>query len=231
MDVIESFNLVSMLNKKIDVCMLDPWYNKGVGGIREDYVDFVENILIQASKISEHVFLWGFPEIVALFISKIPDPLKYNCWLTWYYKNNPSVIRGWRSAQQTCLHMSRPNAKIFIEAFLTDKQIQKKEEGKLRYIPGPPSVIEAALNIGFIGRKEQTGHPSQKPEKVFQTLFNMTTDCDSLVFDPMAGSGTTGVIAQKNGFKAILCDHNPEYIELMEKRLGIKRISLSSASK
>lgn len=226
MDVFTSFRLLSNINTKVDVTMLDPWYNKGIGGVREDYVDFVSGFLKEAAKISEHVFLWGFPEIVANFISKIPTPLEYNCWLTWFYKNNPSVIRGWRSAQQTCLHLSRPNAQIYLEPFLTDKQLQKKKEGTLRYIPGPPSVIEAALNIGFIGKNEQTGHPSQKPEKVYDTLYKMTASYDSLVFDPMAGSGTTGAIAKKNNFKAILCDHDPDYILIMEKRLGIKRTNI-----
>ncbi len=226
MDISDSFRLLSNYTSRVDVCMLDPWYNKGVGGVRDDYIEFVMSFLTKASKVSQHVFLWGFPEIVANFVSKIPSPLEYNCWLTWYYKNNPSVIRGWRSAQQTCLHLSRSDAEIFLAPFLTEKQLQKKAEGKLRYIPGPPSVIEAALNIGFIGRKEQTGHPSQKPEKVYDTLFKMTANSESLVFDPMAGSGTTGAIAKKNGFKAILCDHNPDYIELMENRLGLKRLSL-----
>ncbi|XOV81269.1 MAG: DNA methyltransferase [Aestuariibacter sp.] len=226
MDVFESFSFLSSYTSLVDVCMLDPWYNKGTGGVRDDYIDFVVSFLTTAANMSEHVFLWGFPEIVANFVSRIPPPLEYNCWLTWYYKNNPSVIRGWRSSQQTCLHLSRPQAEIFLEPFLTEKQLKKQKEGKLRYIPGPSSVIEAALNIGFIGKKEQTGHPSQKPEKVYDTLFKMTANTKSLVFDPMAGSGTTGAVAKLNGFRAILCDHDPEYTKLMEKRLGTKKLTI-----
>ena len=226
MDVMEAFDLVADIGYYFKVSMLDPWYNKGIGGVRDDYDEFVVNFLKKAACISDHVYLWGFPEIVALFITKIPDPLKYNCWLTWYYKNNPSVIRGWRSAQQTCLHMSKPTAKMYLEPFLNEKQLELKAKGKLRYMPGPTSVIEVALNIGFVGKKEQTGHPSQKPEKVYDPLYKITTQKNDLVFDPMAGSGTTGAIARKNGFKAILCDQNPEYIEIMEKRLGVKHIIL-----
>lgn len=226
MDVMEAYELVTDLGYNFKVSMLDPWYNKGVGGVREDYVDFVVNFLKKAANVSDHVYLWGFPEIVALFITKIPTPLEYNCWLTWYYKNNPSVIRGWRSAQQTCLHMSKPDAKMYLEPFLNEKQLEKKAEGKLRYMPGPPSVIEVALNIGFVGKKEQTGHPSQKPEKVYEPLYKITTQENDIVFDPMAGSGTTGAIAKKNGFRAILCDQDPAYIEIMEKRLGVSRIQL-----
>ena len=83
--------------------MLDPWYNKGVGGERDDYVDYVKGLLTAAGRVAPHVYLWGFPEIIARFVDVLPEPLALEAWLTWFYKNNPSVIRGWRSAQMTCL--------------------------------------------------------------------------------------------------------------------------------
>jgi site-specific DNA-methyltransferase (adenine-specific) len=204
----------------IKVTMLDPWYNKGVGGIRDDYIPFIIELLKKAAQISPHVFLWGFPEIIAPFVERIPEPLSLNCWLTWYYKNNPSVIRGWRSAQMTCLHLTRPDAVLYPEHFLNEKQLQKKDEGKLRYMPGPPSVIESSLLVGFVGREEQTGHPAQKPESVYETLYKMTTKPGDLVLDPMCGSGTTGAVGLKLGFKSILNDHNEEYLGIVERRLS-----------
>ena len=56
----------------------------------------------------------------------------------------------------------------------------------------------------------------------------MALKSGQLVFDPMAGSGTTGASAVKNGFKAILCDKSEEYVSMMEQRLNVKRISISS---
>ncbi len=40
------------------------------------------------------------------------------------------------------------------------------------------------------------------------------------VLDPFAGTGTTGAVAMELGRKAILIEINPEYGELIEKRLG-----------
>ena len=162
-------------------------------------------------------------------------PLKLTCWLTWYYKNNPSVIRGWRSSQNACLHLSRPEAVLHPERFLNDKQLALKERGKLRYMPGPTSVledklwdvIEQPLLVGFVGRNEQTGHPSQKPQKVYDHLLQMSMSENGIVLDPMGGSGTSGVVAQHRGFKAILCDRSDEYTQIMEKRLGIGRLSVA----
>ncbi len=204
--------------------MLDPWYNKGTGGVRDDYVDYVCGLLAAAGVVSPHVYLWGFPEIIAAFVDRLPEPLTLEAWLTWYYKNNPSVIRGWRSAQMTCLHLTRTDAVMHPEAFLNEAQLAKKAEGKLRYLPGPPSVIEAGLLVGFIGRAEQTGHPSQKPERVYDPLVRMATEESELLFDPMCGSGTTGAVARSLGRRAVLADAEDDYVEMVEQRLGVRRL-------
>ena len=150
----------------VTVMMLDPWYNKGVGGTRPDYFQWLSRVLSLASSRADHVFLWGFPEIIWRVLPDTPKEMQFLSWLTWYFKNCPSVIRGWRSAQMACLHFARPNAKLYPEACSqTECKSKGKIDGKLRYMPGPATVIEAPLNIGFVGRKEQTGHPAQKPER------------------------------------------------------------------
>jgi len=120
----------------------------------------------------------------------------------------------------------KENTKLHPEHFLTSEQLKKYNDGKMRFIPGPPTVIEEPLIIGFVGKNEQTGHPSQKPEAVFKKLILMSTVPGEIVFDPMAGSGTTAAVAQKSKRKAIVCDKSEEYIKIIEKRLGKKRISL-----
>jgi hypothetical protein len=226
MDVLSSIQLLANVGLRVNTTMLDPWYNKGVGGVRDDYKEYIGSILTEASKVSQHVYLWGFPEIVAYFVERVPEPLRLIAWLTWYYKNNPSVIRGWRSSQMACLHMAQPEAKLHPEHFLNDVQKEKLAAGKLRYMPGPTSVIEAPLNIGFVGRKEQTGHPAQKPLAVFNRLLEMTTVVGDLVFDPMSGAGTTGQAARDLERLAIICDHSEEYTAIAERRLGVSRVQL-----
>lgn len=203
--------------------MLDPWYNKGVGGERADYHDWLAEVIAAAARVSDHIFVWGFPEILARQLDRFPPSHALLAWLTWYFKNCPSVIRGWRSAQMTCLHLARPEAKLHPEHFLNEAQLEKQRQGKLRYLPGPPSVIEAALLVGFIGRREQQGHPSQKPEKSIEPLIQMATKPGDLVLDPMCGSGTTGAVCRRLERRAILCDAAEEYVQMTERRLGLKR--------
>lgn len=234
LDVKQSIALMRLLGYHFDTVMLDPWYNKGFGGTQDDYLPFFLDVIRQSGEMADHIYFWGFPEIVAPFVERIPKPLELVCWLTWYYKNNPSVIRGWRSSQNACLHMSNPGAVLYPERFLNEKQLALKEKGKLRYMPGPTSVledsatdvIEQPLLVGFVGRKEQTGHPSQKPFKVYDQLLQMAVSDGGLVFDPMCGSGTTGAVAIARGFRAILCDGSDEYTNLVEKRLNVERLNI-----
>ena len=224
LDVEDSLEFASTVQLDAKVTMLDPWYNKGIGGERDDYVPYICRLLDLASTFSEHVFLWGFPEIVAHFIERLPANLTLVSWLTWYYKNNPSVIRGWRSSQMACLHLARPEHTLY--PGINEAQLEKKAAGKLRYMPGPTSVIESALQIGFVGRKEQTGHKAQKPKAVYDPLLQMTTKSGDLIFDPMAGSGTAGAVALGSGRRAVLADHSAEYTSMMETRLSCTRTTV-----
>lgn len=220
-DVMETLGEVGASGLRFRAAILDPWYNKGVGGFRSDYYGWLEEVLLQTSLVSEHIFLWGVPEIVARMLDRLPASHELVAWLTWYYKNCPSVIRGWRSAQFTCLHIASPGARLHPERFLNERQLELLDGGKLRYMPGPPSVIEAPLNVGFVGRDENQGHPAQKPVKTIEPLLLMTVEAGDIVLDPMCGSGTTGVVARSLGAKAILCDLDPEYVAMTERRLGI----------
>jgi hypothetical protein len=213
------FDTIRGVKEPVTTTILDPWYNKGVGGVREDYEEWLTAVVSETARISTHMFVWGFPEIVYFILDRVPNDFELVAWLTWYYKNCPSVIRGWRSAQLACLHIARHGARLFPEHFLNGPQLEKQRQAKLRYMPGPPSVVEAPLNIGFVGRSEQTGHPAQKPFKVIEPLILMTTEPGDLVLDPMCGAGTTGVVCQALGRRAILCDSSEEYIRITKARL------------
>jgi site-specific DNA-methyltransferase (adenine-specific) len=227
LDISVSSRLLRSLGFHAQCCILDPWYNKGIGGTRDDYEHYILTLLRELSRIADHVFLWGFPEIVARFVPAFPDGLELRCWLTWFYKNSPSRVRGWRSAQMACLHLSSPKATMHVENFLNDVQKEKLAQGKLLYIPGPPSVIEEPLLCGFVGRNEQTGHPSQKPLAVMEKLILMATARGELVIDLMSGSGTAGEACLTNERYAILCDISEEYTRIAEERLGATRIHIA----
>lgn len=225
MDAKDSSRLIRRLGLRPQTTIIDPWYNRGKGGVMENYVDYQLEIINEVKDNTSHLFFWGFPEIVALFINRIPEPLDFVTWITWYYKNNPSVIRGWRSSQQACLHYALEKSKMYPEHFFNAQQELRFETKQMRFVPGPTSVIEESLLVGFVGKNEQTGHPAQKPEKVYDKLVLMTSKPGDLIFDPMVGSGTTAAVCKRLNRKCIVADESEEFIVITEQRLGIKRVS------
>jgi site-specific DNA-methyltransferase (adenine-specific) len=66
--------------------------------------------------------------------------------------------------------------------------------------------------------KERNGYPNQKPVKLIERAIVASTNVGGVVFDPFAGSGTTGEAAYKNGRQFILSDISPWSIEVMQER-------------
>jgi len=63
-------------------------------------------------------------------------------------------------------------------------------------------------------------HPTQKPVALFEYLIKTYTNEGDLVLDNCAGSGTTGVACKNTNRNYILIEKEPEYIEIINKRLN-----------
>lgn len=63
-------------------------------------------------------------------------------------------------------------------------------------------------------------HPTQKPVSLIERCLRASTNPDDLVFDPFAGSATTGVAALKLGRRFVGSDWVEEYTEIGAKRLA-----------
>ena len=71
------------------------------------------------------------------------------------------------------------------------------------------------------GKADRNGskHPTVKPLSLMQWLCRLVTPPGGVVFDPFAGTGTTGQAAVAEGFRAVLCEREAEYIADIERRL------------
>lgn len=75
----------------------------------------------------------------------------------------------------------------------------------------PPSKAE----------KAHGKHPTQKPVDLLRRCIAASTSAGDLVFDPFAGSSTTGVAAKSLGRKYWGCESEAEFVELSRKRLDL----------
>lgn len=59
-----------------------------------------------------------------------------------------------------------------------------------------------------------TDHQAEKPWELLARAIRLVTPPGGTVLDPFAGSGTTGLAAQAEGFGAVLIEREPEYVEI-----------------
>ncbi len=67
--------------------------------------------------------------------------------------------------------------------------------------------------------KFREAHFAVYPESLVETCLLASTQKNDIVFDPFTGSGTTGVVALKNGRKFIGCELVKRYQEMAQKKI------------
>lgn len=71
--------------------------------------------------------------------------------------------------------------------------------------------------------EEYENHPTQKPEKLLERIIKASSNKNDIVFDPFAGSFTTGAVAKRLGRRSVSIDIEPEFYKIGLRRLGITK--------
>jgi DNA modification methylase len=80
---------------------------------------------------------------------------------------------------------------------------------------------------GFDKQSEhgKTEHPTQKPVALMEwCIRRLNLPKGSIILDPYAGSGSTGVAAVSLGYNFIGCELDPEYVAIANKRLALAQM-------
>jgi site-specific DNA-methyltransferase (adenine-specific) len=75
-------------------------------------------------------------------------------------------------------------------------------------------------SVAPAGEKRYGGHPTQKPETLFEHFVQVLTNENDVVLDPFMGSGTAGVVAKRNNRNFIGIEINHEYFERATLRMN-----------
>jgi len=98
--------------------------------------------------------------------------------------------------------------------------INNKVLSKLNAFKSRNNIWEYAVGMGgTTSDKIAFKHPAVFPEKLAEEHIISWTNVGDIVFDPMAGSGTTLKMAAKNNRHFIGCDISKEYVEISRKRI------------
>ena len=213
---------MKVINKDFRLCdipkgitITDPPYNQGYAYnnykdklSKKDYIELL-------SKIPTPCVIIHYPEET---INLLPKAIKENCEqvVCCVYNSNTgkqSRIISWWGC--------KPNFKKVTQPYknLNDKRIQKRiAEGKTGAKLYDWWNINQVKNVS----KEKTEHPCQIPEKVIENIILTTASKDDLIIDVFAGSGTTGIVAEKLGYKSIMYEIDRDYCKIIEKRKNMQ---------
>jgi site-specific DNA-methyltransferase (adenine-specific) len=231
---------------------VDPPYNIGKDFGNEsdkqpidDYLKWCDTWISECLRILKPngtMFIYGFSEMLALILARIPLSVNRR-WLIWHYTNkNVASVNFWQRSHESILVLWT-NSKVFhrddirepyTEGFLKGAAGKERAATKGRFSKGlktttytaheqgalPRDVIKIPALAGGAGLKERVDHPTQKPLALCEKLLLSCKQADGYVLVPFAGSGSECVAAKKMGLPFVGIELNPDYVKLCKERLA-----------
>lgn len=236
------------------IIIADPPYNIGKDFGNDSDKQSMEEYLIWCEKWIQDclrilkpngtMFIYGFSEILALILSKVPFEINRR-WIIWHYTNkNVASLNFWQRSHESILVLWKDDRifhrddirEAYTDGFLHGAAGKQRAATKGRFSKGektttytahpngalPRDVIKIPALAGGAGMKERVNHPTQKPlllcEKLIISCKQSKTD--GYVLIPFAGSGSECVAAKKLKLPFIAIELNKDYVKLIHERLS-----------
>jgi site-specific DNA-methyltransferase (adenine-specific) len=133
-----------------------------------------------------------------------------------FYSKQPDYRPQKNKLKKPYMHvLPQKKGKFEGEVKLTKSTIDGERVYKEYTHETPHQLLEFSRDNGC----RKSLHPTQKPVALFEYLIKTYTNEGDLVLDNAAGSGTTAVAARNTGRNYILIEKEPDYIEIINKRI------------
>jgi len=244
--------LRGLSTESAQIILADPPYNigKDFGNDSDrqklqDYLVWCDtwiNESLRVLKPNGTMFIYGFSEILALILSRIPLTINRR-WLVWHYKNKTAAgAKFWNRSHESIIVLWK-NSHVFhlddIREPYTEAHLKSVGRTRTtttgRYSTGtketaytahpngamPRDVITIPALAGGSGHRERVNHPTQKPLTLCERLLKSCQQgpTGGLVVVPFAGSGSECVAAKQLGLPFLGIELNPEYVALSRSRV------------
>lgn len=246
--------LPTLESESAQIVIADPPYNigKDFGNASDrqpmnEYLEWCDTWIAECLRILKPngtMFIYGFSEILALILARVPHNVNRR-WIIWHYTNkNVASLQFWQRSHESILVLWKED-KVFhrdevrepyTDGFLEGAAGKERANTKGRFSNGdkktvykahpngalPRDVIKIPALAGGAGMKERVDHPTQKPLALCDKLLRSCKQNpeDGYVLVPFAGSGSECVAAKNLGLPFIGIELNEEYVDLINTRLS-----------
>ncbi len=240
------FDIIDSLPSAIaDLIIIDPPYNlsKDFGIIKfkatdnADYLDYLRSWfgrILRVLKPSGSVYLCGDWRSTSTLQTLLDEHMHILNRITWQREKGRGAMHNWKNAMEDIWFAVKDPHNYYFNAeavkmrrrvlapYRVDgrpKDWEDCDEGKFRMTY--PSNFMDDISVPYWSMRENTDHPTQKPEKLIAKLILASSPEGGVVFDPFLGSGTSSVVARKLGRHYIGVEINEEYCIWAERRLEL----------
>jgi site-specific DNA-methyltransferase (adenine-specific) len=152
--------------------------------------------------------------------------------ITWEREKGRGAKSNWKNCSEDIWFFTVSEEYYFnVEAVMLRRQViapytdgngkpkdwNETQNGRFRVTH--PSNLWTDLTVPYWSMRENTDHPTQKPEKLLAKIILASSREGDLVFDPFNGSGTTTVVAKKLDRDFLGVEVDQTYCCLARKRL------------
>lgn len=201
-----------------------------------------ESVTDRCTKSHEYIFLLSKSSRYFYDQDAIKEPIKDAsvARLLRGVSEENKLVEGAPGQTPHSVHQPRKNVKFGGNNLCPDTRLQSGKEwtpqmagGGTSYKNGHSGYFDKDGNplCGVMANKKSVwsvttrgykeAHFATYPPELIKPCILAGCPVGGVVLDPFAGSGTTGKVALENGRSAILCELNPEYIKLIEKRCKV----------
>tara|TARA_B100001094_G_scaffold73512_2_gene69850 strand:+ start:1416 stop:2219 length:804 start_codon:yes stop_codon:yes gene_type:complete len=237
--------------EKAQIVIADPPYNigKDFGNTSDKqemskYLTWCEEWIKECLRILKPngtMFIYGFSEILALILSKVPLDINRR-WLVWHYTNkNVPSLKFWQRSHESIIVLWKKDRVFnlddvrepYTETYIKNAVGKERKATAGRFSNGetttqykahakgalPRDVLKYPALAGGAGKKERVNHPTQKPLSLTEQLLKSCKQESGYVLIPFGGSGTECVACQKYNLPFKTAELNEEYVKIIKERL------------
>ena len=240
--------LAKLPEGSVHLACVDPPYNLGKGAwdswpSEDSFREFTRgwlDVLIPTLIPGGALFVFNTPRNAAWILGYLEERgMLFENWVTWDKRDGFSSTRKrFVPTQESLLFLRKPGGSPFFDADAVREPYQSSERiaaaartgilknGK-RWFPNPAGRLATDVwhfpserhTAKVAGRVQAGKHPTQKPSALIERIVLATTRPGEVVLDCFVGSGTTAVVAAKNGRHFVASDADATYVELARERV------------
>lgn len=239
------FDAIKYLPEKfVDLLIVDPPYNmnKKFNSTKfsklkfDDYTNWLEKLIINLKKtLKENASIyfcgdWYSSTSIFLVLNK---HFNVRNRITWEREKGRGSKTNWKNSSEDIwfctvsddYYFNIENVKLKRKVLAPYKVNGSPKDWELNsngnFRDTFPSNIWMDITVPFWSMRENTEHPTQKPEKLIAKLILASSKEGDIVFDPFLGSGTTAVVAKKLNRNFLGIEIDKKYSAITLKRLAL----------